>query len=140
MPDELGALRTENLSLQKNISRLESELEKRSSALENKTLQCDKKEIQSAKENLKLQRQNFQLEQKIVALRAEIEELKKNANPSIAEIMAHAAEQLKKAKLKKGQHSYTPETPDSAEEDAIRLDALRSKFKEFSSEDEKADT
>lgn len=148
MSDELEILRSENLSLKKDVLRLESELEKRTEALNEKTAKCENVSSNLKSKNLKLQevktknqRQSLKFERKIAELKDEISELKRNTNPSIAEIMAQAAEQLNKAKLiAKNKHSYTPETPNYTEEDSEKLETLRAKFNEFSVKDDKANT
>jgi len=112
MSEKIEQLKIENISLRKDISRLESELEKRSSAFEKKTIQFDKKTLNLDKENLKLKRQVFHLEQKKAKLEAEIIELKKNANPTVAELFAEISEKGRIALLNaKKRHIDTPEVP-----------------------------
>jgi hypothetical protein len=88
----------ENQLLREKILELETKLGKSFSDLEKKTLQFEKSVLKLDKETLKLERKNFQLEQKIAVLLARIADFERHPTTTVAEIMSHAAEQLKQAK------------------------------------------
>lgn len=147
MTDELEILKAENSSFKKDMAHLESELKKRATELTKKKSKCDNATLELKKKNLKLQEERtknqiktLKFERKISELKEEISELKRNTNPSLAEIMSEVSGQLKKASLNNiNSHLRTPETPYFVEEEVKKLDLLRSKFKEFRLKDDKPD-